>query len=221
MKRQLIIIGGGALGREVLHYANDLLATNDAKLDFSSFAGFLDDAPDAKQQLAKLGVESGFVEPIQQHLVDKKYAYVLAVGKAKLRNELLSNLSGQPFWANIVHPTAYVASSATLGKGVVLAPFTFVGANAKIADHVVLNPYASVGHDSRIGNRCVLSPYATVNGNVQLGEEVFMGTHTTVIPGKKVGQGSTLSAGTVVFRDVPENYFMIGNPGKGWRKPPA
>ena len=216
-KKKLIIVGGGALGREVLLYAQDMIAAKTAGLLFDGFAGFLDEATDAADQLRALGVDFELVEPIDEHHLRDDCVYVLAVGNAKARRNILNRLDGNTSWTNIVHPTAYLASSATLAEGVILAPFAFVGANARLGDHVVLNTYASVGHDSQVGACCVLSPYAVINGNVELGDEVFMGTHATVIPGRKVGQGASLSAGAVIVHDVKPNFFMIGNPAKGWR----
>jgi sugar O-acyltransferase (sialic acid O-acetyltransferase NeuD family) len=216
-KKKLIIVGGGALGREVLLYAQDMIAAQTAGLLFDGFAGFLDEATDAADQLRALGVDFEWVEPIDEHHLREDCVYVLAVGTAKARRNILNRLDGNTSWTNIVHPTAYLASSATLAEGVILAPFAFVGANATLGDHVVLNTYASVGHDSQVGSCCVLSPYAVINGNVTLGEQTFMGTHATVIPRRKIGKGSSLSAGAVVVRDVEPGFFMMGNPARGWR----
>jgi len=216
-KKKLVIVGGGALGREVFLYAQDMLADQTSGNPFDGIAGFLDDSTDAADQLRELGVEFDFLEPIDKHLPRKDCLYVLALGKSRDRRVARDRLGEDLPWTNVIHPTAYLPSSVVLGRGVVLAPFTFVGANATLGDHVVLNVYASVGHDSLVGACCVLSPYAVINGNVELGDEVFMGTHATVIPGRKVGKGSSLSAGSVVFRDVNPNSFMMGNPAKGWR----
>ncbi len=222
--RKLVIVGAGALGREVLLYARDMLAAEYDGLLFDGVAGFLDDSAAAEERLRELGVEcdgiaGSLVESVGEHRVREEFVYVLAVGNAKLRRALVERLDADAAWANIVHPTAYLATSAVLGEGVVVAPFAFVGANASLGDHVVLNTYASVGHDSRAGACSVLSPYAVVNGNVALGESVFMGTHAMVIPGKTVGAESSLSAGAVVVRDVVAGSFMMGNPARGWRMP--
>jgi len=216
-KKKLVIVGGGALGREVLLYAQDMIGAKTAGLEFDGFAGFLDDSATAADQLRELGVDFDFVDPIEEHVVRDDCVYVVAVGNSRERRVLQDRLHGNVAWANIIHPTAYLATSALLGEGIILAPFTFVGANASLADHVVLNTYASVGHDSVVGTYCVLSPYAVINWNVELGEGVFMGTHTTVIPGLTVGKGSSLSAGAVLVRDVGPGFFMMGHPGKGWR----
>lgn len=218
-KRKLVIVGGGALGREVALYARDMIDADADRVAFDGIAGFLDDAEETADRLRSLGVDFDFVEPLESHQLREDFAYVVAVGNAKQRRVLCERLDGQPNWATIVHPSAYVAANATLGQGCIIGPFAFVGANAALEDHVVLNTYASVGHDSLVRQYGVLSPYAVINGNVTLGEEVFLGTHATVIPGLTVGAGSSLSAGAVVVRDIPADSFMIGNPAKGWRKP--
>ncbi|QDS96967.1 acetyltransferase [Adhaeretor mobilis] len=217
IKKKLVVVGGGALGREVALYAQDMIDAEAAGLEFDGIAGFLDDSATAADQLSALGVQFDFVEPAQGHVARNDCVYIIAVGNAKVRRVLRDGLAGKPHYANVIHPTAYVASSAVLGQGVIVAPFGFVGANATLQDHVVLNTYASAGHDSLVGRYCVFSPYAVINGNVELGEEVFMGTHATVIPGLTVGKSSSLAAGAVVVRDVQPEFFMMGNPSKGWR----
>src|SRR6266498_2441047 len=37
---------------------------------------------------------------------------------------------------SVIHPTCYVASSATVGEGAILCPFAFVGPYATLAPHV-------------------------------------------------------------------------------------
>ena len=41
-----------------------------------------------------------------------------------------------------------------------------------------------------------------------------MGTNSVVTPGYKVGQGSKITAGSVVYKDVEANHIAFGNPAK-------
>jgi len=79
---------------------------------------------------------------------------------------------------------------------------------------VVLNTYASAGHDCRIGAHSVLSPYAVVNGWSVLEEQVMMGTSAIVTPRTTIHRRAKISAGSVVYRDVPEGALAVGNPAQ-------
>ena len=43
---------------------------------------------------------------------------------------ILSNKNAD--FLNLIHPTSYVAKTASIGNGVIICPFAYVGTNAKI-----------------------------------------------------------------------------------------
>lgn len=90
-----------------------------------------------------------------------------------------SHLKGddKPRWTGI-HPQAYVAPSAKIGRDVAIYPFAYVGEDAEIGDGTTLEPGAVVGHRCRIGRDCLLHPHAVLYEGVTLGDrvEVHAGT---------------------------------------------
>ena len=202
--RPLVVFGAGGFGREVHAYALD------AGLPV---VGFVDDV---------VGVRAGTERqpPVLGGLADvedvTRYEWVVALGDAGSREQVSRRLRDRgATLATVVHPTAYVARSAEVGPGCVLAPFAMVGAHATVGADVALNTYASVGHDAVVGDHCVFSPYSTVNGNVTLEPVVFLGSGAIVTPGRRVGRWSKVSVGAVVTRDVEPGSLVAGNPAKG------
>lgn len=51
-------------------------------------------------------------------------------------------------------------------------------------------------------------------GKVVIGKDVTIGANVTVLPGVIIGNGATVSACSLVNRDVPENSFVGGIPIK-------
>lgn len=49
-------------------------------------------------------------------------------------------------------------------------------------------------------------------GEVHIGSNVMIGANTTILPGVHIGDGATVSAGSLVHRDVPAGAFVGGNP---------
>jgi maltose O-acetyltransferase len=47
-----------------------------------------------------------------------------------------------------------------------------------------------------------------------VGKGVFMASRVSVIPNVSIGDNAYLGAGTVVLRDVPAGWKMVGNPAR-------
>ncbi|MCF3942152.1 acyltransferase [Oceanobacillus alkalisoli] len=74
-----------------------------------------------------------------------------------------------------------------------------------------------VGRNSIIGyNTTILAHEYLINeyrlGEVVIGDEVLIGANTTILPGITIGDGATVSAGTLVHKNVPAGAFVGGNP---------
>jgi len=83
----------------------------------------------------------------------------------------------KPRWVG-VHPQAWVAPTAVIGKDVAIYPFAYVGDEAVIADGVTLYPGVVVGDRCQVGRDSVLHPNVVLYREVTLGErvEVHAGT---------------------------------------------
>jgi sugar O-acyltransferase (sialic acid O-acetyltransferase NeuD family) len=203
---RLIVVTAGGFGREVEAYARDA---------GFEVAGFLHDTHRYPGSLDGLGIDDRILGPVEGY--EPRGDELLAIGLGDIAPRLETAealLARGARLATVVHPSAWVADSAVLAPGTVIAPFAFVGPHARVGELSVLNTYASVGHDSVVGRCCVLAPYAVINGRVTLGDEVFLATHATVTPRRSVGDGSTVSAGSVVLRDVPARSLAVGNPAR-------
>lgn len=202
---QFVIVGAGGFGREVLQYLKDIHGHDPVR-------GFLDDSATAVEP-ASLGQR--VLGTVSEYRPQQHDRLVLAVGNPVLRLRLARSLTerGARF-ASVIHPQAYVASSAELGTGCIIAPFATVGANAILAEHVVLTFYASVAHDAQVGTAAALSPHSVANGGARLGVASFLGTAAIVNPARQVGDFAKVAAGSVVYRDVPARSLAAGNPAR-------
>jgi UDP-3-O-[3-hydroxymyristoyl] glucosamine N-acyltransferase len=92
-----------------------------------------------------------------------------------VRNHL--GASEKPRWSG-VHPMAWVAPTATIGRDVAIYPFAYVGDEAVIGDGATLHPGVVVGDRCRIGRGSVIHANAVLYRDVTLGErvEVHAGT---------------------------------------------
>ncbi|MDP9127923.1 MAG: NeuD/PglB/VioB family sugar acetyltransferase [Pseudomonadota bacterium] len=201
----LVIVGAGGFGLEVAGYAEDVIRSDKVQL---TIKGFLDDT---KPQGAR---HAGYpVLGTTEIAAEPGSLYVIAVGEPAQRETLAQKLAAKGAqFASILHPTCYVAGTAKIGAGVIIAPFAFVGPEAVIGNHAVMNVFASAGHEALIGDYAVLSPYAALHGNARLGDGAFMGSHACVTGNISLGERAVLAAGSVAYNSVPPGVTAIGNP---------
>lgn len=203
----LLIIGAGGFGREVYQWVKDSLDKHTY-----NFKGFLSNN---SHDLDSSVINESIIDDPMSYKVKTNDRFLIGIGDINTRIRVVKRIKNEGgIFTSLLHRTAVIADSATIGEGTIVCPFALISADTMIGDFVLLNTYASCGHDSIIGNYSVLSPYATINGYVTLKDEVFLATHSTVTPRRTVGYRSKVSANSVVMRDVPERSLVSGVPGK-------
>jgi sugar O-acyltransferase (sialic acid O-acetyltransferase NeuD family) len=205
---EIVLVGAGGLGREVLNYVLEAIRPS----PHMRVKGFLDDNPDT---LRPDRCEFPLLGSILDYPIQPQDRFVMAIGDCVTRAELIRKMEARGArFITIIHPTAYVASNASVGNGCIVGPFSAIGSDATVGDHVLLTWYSSLAHDSISHPFAVLSPYSTANGGAILEEGVFLGTHAVIHPMIRVGAWSKVASGSVVYRDVPPNCLASGNPAK-------
>jgi sugar O-acyltransferase (sialic acid O-acetyltransferase NeuD family) len=113
-----------------------------------------------------------------------------------------------------VHPRAFVASDAVLGRGTQVLANAAVCAEVQIGEACIINTGASVDHESTLGAGVHLAPGAVLAGCTSVGDFSLIGPGAVVLPRVRIGGKVIVGAGSVVTRDVPDNVIVFGNPAK-------
>ena len=207
--KQLVIIGAGGFGREVLEYARDV---EEAGLADWEIAGFLDDNAGA---LDNYSYDYKIIGAIAGHNVSDEYVYICAIGDPKTKLVIGRRLlrEGAEF-VNIIHPTAYIGRNCKIGKGAVLCPRSAVTADASLADFVAVDIHSICSHDVKVGDGCTISHFCDLTGFSSLGEGVFLGSGVSVCPSVKIGDYARIGAGAVVLHDIEAGALAYGVPAK-------
>jgi sugar O-acyltransferase (sialic acid O-acetyltransferase NeuD family) len=117
-------------------------------------------------------------------------------------------------FASVVHPSAVIAPTASLGQGVQVMAGAVVQHNARIGDNVLLNTRASVDHDCVIGEHVHVAPGVIVCGSVLIGAATHVGAGATIIQGLHIGDRVLIGAGSVVVSPVPSDSQVLGVPAR-------
>ncbi len=182
--------------------------------------GFLDDAPGA------VGLEIAGVRvlgPVAMARELKEARLVCGIGSSKsyrLKQMIVAATGRAPEdFHTVVHPTAAIASTATVGEGAVLLAHTSVGSRAVIGRHVMMLPNCVVGHDSTIGDYSIFAAGVVISGNVDIQQSCYLGARSTVRDGVRIGSGALVGLGSAVIADVEAGLTVAGVPARPLRAP--
>lgn len=215
----IIVIGAGGLGREVLDVIE---AINAASSNMFSVVGIADDGPnelDLERLRRRNYIYLGTVEEAMRNPSFSKARYVIGIGnpsaRQKIRKLLLEN--GKAL-ETITHPTAVFGSEVSIGLGCVFLANTFVSTNVTIGENTVINWHTTIGHDSVIGADCVINPAANISGNVSVGDATLIGTGAQVLQNLQIGERVVVGASACVTKDLPTRAQAVGVPAR-WNSP--
>jgi sugar O-acyltransferase (sialic acid O-acetyltransferase NeuD family) len=142
-------------------------------------------------------------------------AVAIGGGRGGDRVRIQHDLAGRGLRpVTLVHPAAYVATNATLGRGSQVLAGAVVGAEARLGEACIVNTAASVDHQCELGPGVHVGPGATLAGCVVVGDGAFVGAAAVVLPRLRIGRGAVVGAGAVVTRDVDEGAVVQGNPAR-------
>jgi acetyltransferase EpsM len=120
-----------------------------------------------------------------------------------------------------VHPRAIVAAGVCLSPGTVVAAGAVVNPGSTIGESVIVNTCASVDHECIVESGAHICPGARLAGGVTVGQGAWIGIGATVIERVHIGRHSTIGAGSVVLKDVPDGVIAYGVPAQVIRRNPS
>jgi sugar O-acyltransferase (sialic acid O-acetyltransferase NeuD family) len=203
MRKRIVVIGGGGLGREIVRYLMDDMKSG--RLPDGSLAGVVD--PDPNCQVAKYLPECSYLGPSNRLDNPEQYQYVIAIGAPSVRQRIAFELHGLAHFTYI-HQTALVASDATIGDGTFVGPGSIINSGVTIGKCCSVNVLCSVGHGAIIGDYSVLSPYAALSGDSKIGKSCFLGTRATIFPCLTVGDSCIVDSHSFVKNDIGDRKIV-------------
>lgn len=199
----IIIYGGGGHGKILI----DLLRA----LETYPIAGIVDDGMAVGTEIMDVPVLGGsdILPRLLEQGVHLAANAVGGIGNIDTRIKVFEHLVSTGFTCpSLVHPAAYVESSATLAEGAQVMPFAYVGSEAQVGYGVIINTGVIVSHDCKLGDYVNLSPGAILAGEVNVGSAVLVGMGVTVNLRVRIGDRARIGNGATVKQDVPENAIV-------------
>jgi sugar O-acyltransferase (sialic acid O-acetyltransferase NeuD family) len=208
--RDLYIVGAGGFGREVAWLVERVNAVEPTW----NLKGFIDDNVKIQGTLQDEYPVLGDCDYLFG--IQKEIWIVCAVGASKIRKKIIKKLTNcsNIKYATIIDPSVICSKRVTIGEGSIICAGTIITVDISIGNHVIINLDCTVGHNDIIHDFVTMYPSVNLSGNVEVGECTELGTGMQIIQGIHIGKESTIGAGAVAVRDVPEKCTAVGSPAK-------
>lgn len=104
----------------------------------------------------------------------------------------------------MIHPTAIIDDSASIGNNVSIGPYTVVGPHVEIGDHCVIGPHVVLRGPTVLGQHNRIYQFASVGEDCQ--DKKYQGEPTRLVIGDHnvIREGVTIHRGTVQDQGVTE-----------------
>lgn len=205
--KDLVIIGAGGFGREVVALVNDI---NKAEPTWN-FLGFIDD------EATGTTAEGDPIIGTTEYLIsmENKPFVSIAIANASVREALVDKCraNGIPF-ATLIHPTVEMGPCVSIGEGCIVCKRNQFTTNISVGDFCILNENCATGHDTVFQDYVSVMSFGLFGGESVIGKGSYFGLRCTVINRIEIIGGCTFGAGCVVVKDVTEKGTYVGVPAK-------
>ncbi len=206
--RDLLIYGGGRLGRQLHHLASRHFA------DRYRIVGFLDDVKPRGTEVVDgqrvLGTPADAASA--RATAPGTAVLLMAIGYADLRGREAAYRRARELgyrFATLVHPRAWVEPGVHLGEGTVVLAGAIVDQGVRLGAVNYLDIGTLIGEDTRLGRNNYLAAGVTLGGGVTVGRNNFLGLDATVTNEVRLGDDNFFNAKSLVYRDVADGLKYI------------
>ncbi len=214
-EQELLIVGAGGFARET---AQAVAAVNAVRPAFQ-LLGFLDDDPLMHgRRIDGLPVIGGtdLIESLPRTRL------VVCVGNPRnyfSRMRIVERLGLPPGrYTTIVHPSAQISDSSSVGPGSVILAQTVLTASVQVGAHVAVMPQVVLTHDVTVADFATIASGVRFGGGVRVERGAYVGAGALIREQVEIGAWSLVGMGSLVLADVPPAEVWAGGPARLLRK---
>lgn len=208
--QQLVIIGGSNAFWEISELISDI---NQIEPQYEIIA-VLDDSPELIGKNYGTLIVEGPIEKAKDYC--REVMFVFAIGSYKtriIRQAILERLGiAEERFISLIHPSAKIFSTATIGHGCIIHFGTVVFNHTKVESFVVIAANCVIAVSNYIGKGALFGSNITTTTGVKVGSFSFIGSSTSIGEQVIIGPGAQIGMGSLVLKNITEGAFVLGNP---------
>ena len=142
---------------------------------------------------------------------------IIGVGDNIMRKKIslkVKKINKKFKWANVIHPSAVISPSATIGFGNIILAGSIICAETKIYNHVSINTGSYIDHNNTFYNFSSTGPGVATGGNVKVGEQSFLGIGCAIKNKIFIGDNTIIGGQAFVCKNCKPNSLYYGVPAK-------
>ncbi len=207
--KNIVIIGAGELGREVVWLIEDINKKEPQYL----ILGYLDDRNEKGSLIGGYRVLGGTGD--LEALYEKNaFSAVIAIQEGSSRKKIADRYPEFEKWETLIHPTAVIAPGVELGAGSIVFPQVTLSINSRLGKHGLYYIHSTVCNDCDFGEYVSVMTGVTVAEHVSVGDESYLAAGCNVYPHITIGKRARAAVGVTVAEDHGDDA-EIGKKEKG------
>ena len=146
---------------------------------------------------------------------------LVCVGSPTVRKKLVDEIEVQlknrynVEFPNVIHKTATVSMSATLGNGCYVGAGSLINVSASVGSFCIINSHAIIEHDCTLHDYATINPGAILCGTVSIGHSTVVGANATVREQCDIPSNVIVGMGSSVVKSITEaNSLWMGVPAR-------
>jgi acetyltransferase EpsM len=203
-KTKLLILGTHSFSEEVADLASDI--------EGFEVSGFVENWDRNRCEMQINGLPVYWIDEIGPMASTHKAICAISTTRRSCFTDQAAQI-GISF-TTLIHPSARVSSTTTLGPGSIVSAGAVIAAHTTIGNHVIINRGALIGHHTVLGDHVTLGPGANICGSCRIGDATYIGVGAVVIDHVSIGPHSIVGAGAVVIADFADHVQVLGIPAK-------
>jgi sugar O-acyltransferase (sialic acid O-acetyltransferase NeuD family) len=206
--KNLIIVGGGGMGRDVYSIAKRCYGYEEEFI----IKGYIDD------NLHSMDGFEGYpsvLGTIDGYAIQSDDVFVCSLGSVQTKKILCEKLKARGAkFQTLISKMAIIQQNAQFGDGTIVAETALVGSDAKIGENCLIQSFSVIGHDCELGDYVRIDTHAVCVGGVKVDSLTTVHTGAVLNHNVVVGEGATVAANSFVIKEVKPGTTVWGNPAK-------
>lgn len=209
--KELVLLGGGYGCREVIELIDDI---NERSLQYKVIA-ILDDNPELQgKEVCGIPVEGKLCDV--GSYPDAQFVFCIGTKDSRKARRIIIEGLGleKERFVTLIHPSAKIYKSASLGNGCIVYYGSAVYGGSRIGDFCSIATNTVIGTDTRIGDYVLIASGSVILNRVSVGEAAYIASGVSINDDVIIEKHAVVGIGAVVLKKVGEDQFAFGNPAR-------